>query len=210
MIVWGRKTSINVQKVTWVLAECGQPYEQIDAGGTYGGLQDQDYLSMNPNGRVPTLVDGDLTLWESNAISRYLVNAYGGPLAGDSAADTARADMWMEWFQSTVYTAFIAMFYQTVRLPETQRDPAALTNALDTLHAAFGIAESALSQQPFLAGPKLSLADVPFGACLFRYFTVDIDRPDWPAIERYYEQLCTRPSYRENVMVDYSSLQSSD
>lgn len=210
MIVWGRDTSINVQKVAWVLAETGLSYEQIQAGGAFGGLKEQKYLAMNPNGRVPTLIDGELTLWESNAICRYLVDTYGGNLACDGAGEKAQADMWMEWFQSTVYTAFIAMFYQTVRLPTAERDATVLNNTLEKLHNAFQIAETTLSSHPYLTGERLTLADVPFGSCLYRYFTVEIQRPNWPALEAYYARLVARPAYQEKVMVDYSSLRAPD
>ncbi len=74
--IWGRANSVNVQKVLWCLSELDLAYERIDAGMAFGRNRDPDYLAMNPNGRVPTLVDGDFELWESNSIMRYLVSAY--------------------------------------------------------------------------------------------------------------------------------------
>src|ERR1700744_1903527 len=73
--IWGRANSVNVQKVLWCLSELDLSYERIDAGMAFGRNRDPDYLAMNPNGRVPTLVDGDYELWESNSIMRYLVLA---------------------------------------------------------------------------------------------------------------------------------------
>ncbi|MDB2407873.1 glutathione S-transferase family protein [Jannaschia sp.] len=206
--LWGRETSINVQKVMWVLAENGQAYDRIDAGGRFGGLDAADYRAMNPSGRVPTLQDGALTLWESNAICRYLVDAYRGPLWCPEAADRARADMWMEWFQNGVYADFISLFYQTVRLAPDARDPRILAEALTALHSQFAIAEQALAGRDYLLGPEPTLADVPFGACLYRYFTLDLDRPSHPQIQAYYARLCDRPAYRRAIMVDYSSLRA--
>jgi hypothetical protein len=75
--LWGRPTSLNVQKVLWCLAELDLAYERIDAGMAFGKNDTPEYLAMNPNGRVPTLVDGDYVLWESNSIMRYLNLAYG-------------------------------------------------------------------------------------------------------------------------------------
>src|SRR3954464_779457 len=75
--IWGRANSVNVQKVLWCLRELDVAYERIDAGMAFGRNLDPDYLAMNPNGRVPTLVDGSFVLWESNSIMRYLVLAYG-------------------------------------------------------------------------------------------------------------------------------------
>lgn len=203
LTLWGRLTSVNVQRVAWVLAETGLEYARIDTGGAFGGLDDQEYLAMNPNRRVPTLKDGSLVLWESNAICRYLVDAYRGPLA---TAHKARADMWMEWFQNGPYAPFIEMFYQTVRLPAAQRDAAVLQQALDRLHGHFDIAEAALAKSAYLTGDTLSLADVPFGTCLYRYFTCDFARGDYPNIKAYYDRLTSRAAYRDTVVVDYSSL----
>jgi len=74
--IWGRANSVNVQKVLWCLRELDLIYERIDAGMAFGKNGEPEYLAMNPNGRVPTLVDGDFVLWESNSIMRYLVRAY--------------------------------------------------------------------------------------------------------------------------------------
>jgi len=75
--LWGRLSSCNVQKALWALEELKLPYTRIDAGGDFGGLDDPSYLAMNPHGRVPTLVDGDVTVWESDAIVRYVAARYG-------------------------------------------------------------------------------------------------------------------------------------
>ena len=77
LTIWGRANSVNVQKVLWCLAELGLAYERIDAGMQFGKNNEPAYLAMNPNGRVPTLVDGDYVLWESNSVMRYLCMAYG-------------------------------------------------------------------------------------------------------------------------------------
>ena len=75
-ILWGRSTSSNVMKVIWTLQELKLPYEQIDVGGPFGKTDTPDYLAMNPTGLVPTLQEDDFTLWESNAIIRYICNSH--------------------------------------------------------------------------------------------------------------------------------------
>ena len=204
--LWGRMTSINVQKVAWVLSESNLAFDLIEVGGAFGGLDTPQYRAMNPTGRIPTLVEGDLVIRESNAICRHLMHVHDGPLSPATDADRAKADMWMEWFQTGLYPAFIQMFYQSVRLPTPERDPHILEAALKTLHDQFQIAETALADTPFLLGNSLSLADIPFGSSLYRYFTVDIDRPSWPNISAYFSRLSDRKAYRDTVMIDYSSL----
>ena len=210
--LWGRATSVNVQKVAWVLAELGLTCDRIDVGGAFGGLDDPDYITMNPNRRVPTLLDGDLVLWESNAICRYLVDTYGDSalLKGKTAAERAQSDMWMEWFQSTLYAIFIDLFYQDVRLPPSKRDPVKKAKALAAMSDALAIADAILADQDYMSGARLGLGDIPIGACLYRYYTMNIDRAAHTNLERYYKRLVTRPAYRDHVMIDYSSLRSSD
>ena len=208
--LWGRMTSINVQKVAWVLSESGLTFDRVDVGGAFGGLDTAEYRAMNPSGRVPTLVEDELVTRESNAICRHLVHTNDGPLSTASNGDRALADMWMEWFQTGSYSSFIKMFYQTVRLPTSKRNPQTLTSALTILHEQFQIAETALADRPYLVGDTLTLADIPFGSCLFRYFTVDIARPDWPNITAYFDRLSDRQAYRDTVMTDYSSLRAPE
>ena len=94
--VWGRNNSFNVQKVLWCCEELEIPFQRYDAGGLYGGTNEDDYLARNPTGLVPTIADGDLTLWESNTIVRYLSAKYGaGSLWPEDPAERALADKWM-------------------------------------------------------------------------------------------------------------------
>ena len=95
--IWGRTTSSNVQKVLWCCAELGIEYERVDLGGPFGGNRDPEYLAMNPNGRVPTIRDNDLILWESNTICRYLAaTRHGEQLYPSDPALRANVERWMD------------------------------------------------------------------------------------------------------------------
>lgn len=207
MKLLGRRTSVNVQKVMWTLGELDLSVEQVDLGGQYGGLDTPEYRALNPTGKVPTLIDGDLTLWESNAIVRYLVAAYGkGRLGSASPAEMARADMWMEWVQNGVYADFITVFIHGFRLPPSQRDMALCEAALGRLNESMALVEARVSTQDYMEGAELSMGDIPVGACLYRYYTMEIARPDLPALAAYYDRLCAREAYRSHVMVPYDVL----
>ena len=96
--IWGRATSSNVQKVLWCCAELDIEFERVDVGGPFGGNRDPEYLAMNPNGLVPTVKDGDLVMWESNTICRYLAATRNGEhlYPRDPAART-HVERWMDW-----------------------------------------------------------------------------------------------------------------
>ena len=101
--LWGRITSINVQKVRWALAEMAVPYERVEAGMEYGVVNEPFYKAMNPNSRIPTIDDDGFILWESNAVVRYLAAKQGaGTLSPANARAHADADRWMDWASTTL------------------------------------------------------------------------------------------------------------
>jgi len=105
LTVWGRKSSFNVQKVMWLVGELGITHEHMPAGGDFGGLDTPAFLAMNPHGHVPVIRDGDVVVWESHAILRYLAAAYGqGRFWTDSPAERSQADRWMDWSQASLGT----------------------------------------------------------------------------------------------------------
>ncbi len=211
--VLGRKSSSNVQALMWCIGELNLIYERIDAGLIYGLVDTREYLSMNPNGTVPTLKDGNNPpLWETSPILRYLANTYA-PDDFWPADPIARADVdrWTEWSKINIAMNFTGpVFWRVVRTPPSKRDPVAIDTALRTLDKFLNIAETRLSKFPYLAGERLTLADIQFGHCLFRYFDIDIERTEHPYVRRYYDALAIRPAFREHVMLPYEELREVD
>src|SRR5262245_15362216 len=124
--IWGRKNSINVQKVMWAVGELGIHAERIDAGMAHGVVNDPWYATYNPNRLVPTIDDGGVVLWESNVIVRYLAakHATGGLMPADPAK-RATAEMWMDW-QQTAFPGFGPLFLGLIRTEPEKRDMAAI------------------------------------------------------------------------------------
>jgi len=197
--VLGRKTSSNVQKVLWCLRELRLPFEREDYGGPYGKTQDEAYLRLNPNGKVPTLLDGDVVLWESNTILRYLCNRHG-PTALYPAGAAARAlvERWMDWQLGTLAAGFLPLYRALVR----ERQPA---SALEPMHARsaelFGLLDRAVGTTPFLAGEQLTLAEIALGPFVYRWFALPIDRPHLPGLSAWYGRFETRPAFRDEVAI---------
>lgn len=213
LTVWGRKTSSNVQALMWCIGELGLDYQRHDVGHRYGGNDTPEFLAMNPNGTVPVLQDGiGEPIWETGAILRYLAARYGaeGFWPSDPAL-RAPVDQWAEWAKINVTLSFTGpVFWRVVRTAPSKRDPSAIEAALAKLNRVLGIAEAQLGRHAFLAGAAFTPADIQFGHVLYRYFDIEIMRPAWPNIERYYQALTQRAAFREHVMVSYEELRVVD
>ncbi len=209
--VYGRATSSNVQAVMWGIGELGLECERLDYGHVHGGNDTPDYLAMNPFGLVPTIRDGDLVLWESCAILRYLAAKYGDGGAFWPADPVARArvDMWAEWGKAHFARDFTGpIFWARVRTAAADRDEKALAAALDRFDGYLGHLEAQLGDNPYVMGADFTLADIVIGHVLFRYFDIDIPRKDRPVIAAYYARLQARPAFRDHVMVSYEVLRA--
>jgi len=206
--VWGRHSSFNVQKVLWFLGELGLVYEHIPAGGSFGRLDEPAFRALNPHGCVPVLEDGDLAIWESHTILRYLAARYGrGSFWRDDPAQRSHVEAWMDWSQTALQPDFLTgVFWGYYRTPEAQRDWPAINHSLARCADHFRLLDNILAAHPFLTGDQLSLADIPTGTSLYRYFELDVDRPDLPHVAAWYERLQQRPAYRDHVMIPFAEL----
>lgn len=204
--VYGRRSSINVQKVLWAIAETGVEFERQTVGGQFGGTDTREYRKMNPNGLVPTIRDGTITLFESNAIVRYLARRYGkGTIRPRGQKAWALADQWMDWAITTAFPPLGQVFWNKVRLPADQASEQVLKSATKTLNSHLKVADRMLGRKAWLTGRHFSYGDIPLGAMYWRYQNIDIDRPSFRNLDRWYEQLKERPAYREWVMVPFGS-----
>ena len=206
--VWGRRSSFNVQKVMWLIGELGLPHQRIDAGSDFGGLDTPDFLAMNPHGRIPVIMDGDVAVWESHTILRYLAAKHGaGRFWSDDPAARARVEGWMDWSHTTLQPDFlVGVFWGFYRMPEEKRNWPAIKAALARSSNDFGKLDRLLEGRTFLLGDTLSLADITAGTSLYRYFELEIERPQLAHLERWYRTLQEREAFRTHVMIPFGEL----
>jgi glutathione S-transferase len=200
--IWGRANSVNVQKVLWCCHELGIDYERVDAGMQFGRTQDPDYLAMNPNARVPTLVHGEFVLWESNAIMRYLVLQFdpGSALYPDAPQVRGGLERWLDWTLSTLQPAERPVFWGLVRTPPEQRDMAALQKATDAVAVLWQVLDAHFERRSFAEGEQFTLADIALGAYARRWFGVEgVRKPALPHLERWYGGLSQRSGFQRFV-----------
>lgn len=200
--IWGRGNSINVQKVLWCLGELNVPFERIDAGMEFGINNTPEYLEKNPNGRVPTLEDGEWTLWESHAIVRYLSGVYGlGTLWPGTPRAFAEIDKWMDWFHTTFEPDLRIVFWQLVRTAPEKRDMAAVDAARLRCIKTLAILDSQLTGKKFMGGNTFTMGDIPLGVGAYRWFALGLERPALKNVEAWYRRLTERPAYQQHVML---------
>ena len=200
--ILGRRTSGNVMKPLWAADEIGLEYEQTDIGGKFGGNREPEYLAMNPMGLVPTLVEDDLVLWESNAITRYLSEKYGhGSLCPADPRVRAAADTWMDWQQTACAPMMFPVFWGLVRTPEAERDYDKINAGIERGYEVWGVLDRHLEGRAFVAGDELTMGDIPIGPQAHRWFNLVEKRPSMPNFEAWYQRLTERPAFRKNVMI---------
>ncbi|NQU61509.1 MAG: glutathione S-transferase family protein [Rhodospirillales bacterium] len=200
--VLGRASSINVQKVMWFSAELGLDVERADIGGKYGGNDTPEYLAKNPNGLVPILEDGDFVLWESQAIVRYLAEKYGkAPWYPADVEGRGLANQWMDWYLTRLHAPMTVIFLGLIRTAPEDRDLSAMDKAAKQAADLWALIDGHLENSDFMTGAEPTMGDVPLGCAVNRWHTLDVERPNLPRLEAYYQRLQERPHFREHVMV---------
>ena len=199
--IWGRLTSINVQKAMFCIEEIGLRCERIDAGLAYGINKTPDYLAMNPNGLVPVLRYGDLILWESNVIVRYLASRHSAGLLWPSdPRDRARADMWMDWQQTSLWPAMHPVFHGLVRTPGSKTKEEIAT-CIEKADALFAMLDSHIARHGELACGRFTMADCVIGPAVHRWLSMPVERTRRPALEDWYARLMERPTARRTMIL---------
>jgi glutathione S-transferase len=195
--IWGRISSLNVRKVVVTAQELGLPFERIDAGAAFGITRTPAYLAKNPNALVPLVEDGEVELWESNVIVRYLCARHAPdtlyPLALPARFD---AERWMDWQQTTLNPPGRDAFMQWIRTPAERRDPAVIARSVAATEPVLALLDAHLATRPFVAGDHLTMADLPLLCEVHRWVNLPQPRPALPHLDRWYAQLITRPSTR--------------
>jgi glutathione S-transferase len=209
MRLWGRKSSINVQKVLWCLAELGlqegKDFERIDAGMQFGIVRSPEFLKMNPNGLVPTLEDGDIVLWESNTIMRYLASQYDKNKRFPSSIPTQfNSEKWMDWQVGTLWPVLRPSFIGLTRVPEAEQDHAGIQKAYQDTNQLFALLNQTLESQAYCSGEQFHIGDIVLALCVHRWILLNKtfpkqtgERTNLKNINRWLKQLETETYFQE-------------
>ena len=190
----GRATSGNVQKVIFLLEELGLPYERKDYGKQWENTTTPEYVAMNPIKKVPTLIDGDTIIWQSNAILRYLAAQAGSPLFPTDLSKRSQVDRWMDYCLAELNPAYLGGF-RDAKKPEAERAKDTASN----LAAELKVIEGQLSKTTWLAGSEFSLADIAMGPIVKRCIAFPLGLPEFPKTAAWVAALQARPAFQKAV-----------
>jgi glutathione S-transferase len=201
MRLWGRKSSINVQKVLWCLAELGlkegKDFERIDAGLQFGINNTPEFLKLNPNGLVPTLQDGEIVLWESNTIMRYLVSQYNknGRFPNGVVAQY-NSEKWMDWQLATFWPPLRTTFLGLTRTPEAERNYDVILKCYQETNRTLGLLDQVLGTQAYCSGNQFNIGDIVVALGVHRWILLNDTFPEKTGprselknVERWLKQL---------------------
>ena len=184
----------RAMRCLWMLEETGQPYELVDKGLSADELHNADYLKLNPNARIPTLVDGDVVLWESMAINLYLAQKYDGPMHCADAALLGRAAQWSFWAMLEIEMLLLHILEHRVLLAEHARDISVVERNTLLLQKPLGILNGALAGHSHLAGEGFTVADLNVASILSWGKIVRLDLSAWPDLKRWLDACLGRPA----------------
>jgi glutathione S-transferase len=190
----GRKTSGNVQKVLFLLEELRLPYTREDYGRQFGNTLTDAYRALNPNAKVPTVLDGDLVIWESHSILRYLAALHAPALHGTTPAEKSQVERWMDWNLGALNTPYVAVFKDVKNAPDARA--ADFAEQVKTLIEQLNILDGQLAKREWLALGKLTLAEISLAPVVKRCLAFEIERAALPALEKWQAAIDTRPAFQ--------------
>ena len=183
MRLWGRKNSINVQKILWTLLELGfeegKDFERIDAGLQFGKNNSPEFLKLNPNGLVPVLEDEGIALWESNTIMRYLARTHDkqGRFPTDIHSQY-QSEKWMDWQLNAMWPDLRQSFLGLTRTAQADRNYTAIRQQFQNSNKHFSVLDQALETQQYCAGERFHLGDIVLALCVHRWILLNETFPE--------------------------------
>ena len=191
--ILGRHTSGNVQKVLFLLEEIGQKYVREDYGRQFNNTNTDAYRALNPTMKVPTMVDGDVSSWESHTILRYLAALHAPKLTGATPAECTHVERWMDWLLGALNTPYVAMF-KDAKKPAAERAGDFAAQSAD-LVAQLKILDGHLAGKSWFALDRFTLADIALAPIVKRCLEFPIEKPAFAELARWMQGVESRPAF---------------
>jgi glutathione S-transferase len=187
-----------------MLEETQLSYQLIDVSLDPEELSSPDYVSLNPNAKIPTLVDGDFVLFEAIAINQYLAQNYQSPMQTSNPQDHAHANQWGIWALSELETLLTQLFYHRRLLTKIARDPSRGDAAEVLLQKPLNVLNKTLEGKDYLLGSDFSVADINVAGMMNWAKLSELDFSPYPRVDEWLESCISRPAYqRVRDMIQY-------
>lgn len=203
----GRATSGNVQKVIFLLEELGLKYVREDYGRQFNNTNTDAYRKLNPNIKVPTVIDGDLVSWESNTILRYLAAKHNPALTGATPAERTYVERWMDWMLASLNTPYVAVF-KDAKKPAAERSTDFTAQSADLI-AQLKILDGHIAGKNWFALDRLTIADIALAPVVKRSLEFPIERPQFADLSRWMKAIEARPAFAVAIGAKQSALASA-
>lgn len=180
-----------------MLEEIGQPYETVALDMGKKEHKSPEYLKLNPNGKVPCLIDGDYIIWESVAINFYLAEKYKPELIAGTAEEKGRMQQWSTWALVELQPPLVDMIIQLMFMPEDKRDMNVVARAKEKVPPMLAVLDKHLAGKTFMVANKLTVADFNVASIVNIAPAMKIDLAPYPNIVAWFSRLKERPSFKK-------------
>ena len=202
--LYGRRNSINVQKVSWTLCELNIEFKWHDEHGKFGTVNVENYEKLNPQLIVPTLDHNGTIINQSNSIVRYLYRKYTDVYEISKAEDIAIAEQWMEFQATDLQLNMTPIFWGLVRNPPEDRDQELIDKNIVLLNKKFEIFDNFLSDREYILNNSFGMSDIIMGVASYRYNSLPIERPNLTNLKLWYDKIIKRDCFNKNIFGTFS------
>lgn len=202
--LYGRRNSINVQKVSWALCELNLEFKWHDEYGKFGKVNVENYEKINPQLIVPTLDHNGSVIKQSNAIVRYLYRKYTDVYEISKVEDIAIAESWMEFQTTDLQLNMTPIFWGLVRNRPEDRDQELIDKNIILLNEKFEIFDKFLEGHEYILNNKFGMSDIIMGAASYRYLSLPIERPNLLNLKSWYDKISNRDCFKKNILGTFS------
>jgi glutathione S-transferase len=202
--LYGRRNSINVQKVSWALCELNLEFKWHDENGKFGTVNVENYETLNPQLIVPTLDHNGTIISQSNGIVRYLYRKYTDVYEISKAEDIGIAEQWMEFQATDLQLNMTPIFWGLVRNPTEDRNQELIDKNVILLNKKFAIFDKFLKNREYILNNSFGMSDIIMGVASYRFNSLPIERPNFINLKNWYEKISNRNCFKKNIFGTFS------
>lgn len=181
----------------WMLEEAGVSYELKNIDMKNKEHKSEDFLKINPNGKVPALTDGNFNLFESMAINNYIAEKYKPELLGTTIEERALTHQWSYWVSTELQDPIIQVFIQKVFMPEDKRSQEVIDENMAKLPGLFTMLDNSLNGKTYLNGKTFTLADLNTQSVVSIAPMVGFDISSYKNVDLWMKAISDRPAFQK-------------